>query len=126
MSKGFLKTAFGWGAALWLIGYILGFVFFFFVPKALLGWAIMPFGIIITLWVLFKRVKGDTLKYYIWLGAIWALVAIVLDYFLLVKLLKPADGYYKLDVYLYYLLAFAMPVAVGWYKKRQQRTRLGL
>jgi hypothetical protein len=40
----------------------------------------------------------------------------VFDYFLLVKVFKPVDGYYKLDVYLYYVLTFILPLIVGWRK----------
>jgi H+/Cl- antiporter ClcA len=73
----------------------------------------MPIGIVITLWVLLKKVKADSLKYYIFLGVVWALIAIVFDYFFLVKVFNPADGYYKLDVYLYYIVTFILPVIVG-------------
>jgi hypothetical protein len=47
---------------------------------------------------------------------IWMIMAVVLDYFFLVKMLNASD-YYKFDVYLYYILTFVLPVAVGWYKK---------
>jgi hypothetical protein len=40
----------------------------------------------------------------------------VFDYFFIVKAFNPPDGYYKLDVYVYYLLTFIIPVAVGWWK----------
>jgi hypothetical protein len=30
-----------------------------------------------------------------------------------VKLLNPADGYYKFDVYLYYLIALVLPMAAA-------------
>ncbi len=116
MTKQFLKDALGWGIGLWLIGYILGFVFFAIVPKDLIGWVIMPIGVIITLWVLFRKVKGESIKYYFLLAVVWTLVAVVFDYFFLVKALKPADGYYKLDVYLYYALTFILPLVVGWKK----------
>ena len=43
--------------------------------------------------------------------------AIVLDYLLIVKALNPADGYYKLDVYLYYALTFILPLAAYSRKK---------
>jgi hypothetical protein len=36
----------------------------------------------------------------------------------IVKLLNPADGYYKADVYLYYALTFISPLIVGWWKER--------
>jgi len=117
MNKQLLKDSLGWGFVLWLIGYILGFVFFAFVPQNMLGWVIMPIGIIITLWVLFKKIKGDSFKYYIKLALVWTLIAVVFDYFFMVKLLNPADGYYKLDIYLYYILTFFLPLIVGWKKK---------
>lgn len=120
MNKQFYKDAFGWGFLLWLIGYALGIILFAFVPAAILGWVIMPIGIIITLWILLKKIKGDTFKYFVLLGLVWTLIAIVLDYLLLVKVFKPADGYYKLDVYLYYILTFALPLIVGWRKKIQK------
>lgn len=120
MNKQFLKDAFGWGALLWLIGYILGIVLFMIVPPAMVGWVIMPIGIILTLWVLLKKVKGTSFRYYLSLAVIWTLLAILLDYFLLVKLFKPADGYYKVDVYLYYILTFVLPLVVGWRHKTQK------
>ena len=86
------------------------------VPPSALGWIIMPVGVIITLWVLFKKVKGDSLGYYLSLAVIWTLIAVVFDYFFLVKVFKPADGYYKFDVYLYYVLTFVLPLVAGWRK----------
>jgi hypothetical protein len=38
-------------------------------------------------------------------------IAIVCDYFLIAKLLSTPDGYYKFDVYLYYLITLVLPVA---------------
>ena len=118
MDKQFLKDAFGWGFGLWFIGYMLGFIFFAIVPQSMLGWVIMPIGTVITLWVLVKKVKGDSLGYYVKMAILWTLIAIICDYFFLVKMLKVDDGYYKLDVYLYYALTFALPVVVGWQKKQ--------
>ncbi|MFH1657521.1 MAG: hypothetical protein ABH919_03565 [bacterium] len=116
MTKQFYKDAFGWGFLLWLIGYALGIVLFMVVPQNLLGWFIMPIGIIITLWVLFKKVKADSFKYYVQMAVVWFLIAVVFDYFFLVKMFNPADGYYKLDVYLYYALTLLLPLVVGWRK----------
>ncbi len=90
------------------------------VPTTILGWIIMPIGTAITLWVLIKKVKADSLQYYLLLAVIWTLLAIVFDYFFLVKVFKPADGYYKLDVYLYYVLTFVLPLVIGWNKKTQK------
>ena len=119
MTKQFLRDSLGWGFILWLIGYILGIVFFAIVPPSMIGWAISPIGIVITLWVLLKKIKNDSIKYYLYLAIIWTLIAIVCDYLFLVKIFQPAGGYYKLDVYLYYIITFILPVAVRWYKNRK-------
>jgi hypothetical protein len=116
MTRQFSKDAFIWGFFLWFIGYVLGIVLFSFVPQSMLGWVIMPIGILITLWVLFKKIKGSTLSYYLKIAIVWTLIAIIFDYFFLVKVFKPADGYYKLDVYLYYVLTFTLPLIVGFRK----------
>lgn len=117
MNKQLLKDLFGWGVILWLIGYALGIMLFTVVPISMVGWIIMPIGTIITLWVLLKKVKADSFRYYALLAVVWVLIAVVFDYFFLVKAFKPADGYYKLDVYLYYALTFALPLVVGSRKK---------
>jgi hypothetical protein len=117
MNKQLLRDALGWGLALWLIGYALGMVLFFLVPASLIGWIITPIGTALTVWVLLKKVKGNSLQYYLTVAIAWTLIAIVLDYFFIVQALHPADGYYKPDVYLYYALTFLLPLFVGWRKK---------
>jgi hypothetical protein len=102
----------GWGISLWLIGYVLGFIFFAFVPAAVIGWYVMPIGIAITCLVLSKWVRMDSARDAILLGVGWSAIAIICDYVFLVKLLSPADGYYKLDVYLYYVLTLLLPFIV--------------
>ncbi len=87
-----------WGFILWLLGYVLGFVFFAFVPMNMIGWYIMPIGTIVTLWVLFKKITRKELKCYVGLGVVWTVMAVVLDYIFVVKLLQAAD-YYKPSVY---------------------------
>ncbi len=94
----------------------LGIMLFAVVPQSMLGRVIMPIGIFLTLWVLLKKVKSNTLHDYLFMAVVWTLIAIVCDYFLLVKMFKPTDGYYKLDVYLYYALTLAMSILVGWKK----------
>lgn len=118
MNKGMIKDTFVWGFLLWLVGYVLGIVLFMILPSSMIGWVIMPVGIAMTLWVLLKKIKIDSLKNYVVLGMVWVVIAVILDYFLLVKLFKPADGYYKLDVYLYYLFTFLLPVAAGFFKNK--------
>ena len=108
-----IKDTLVWGFLLWLVGYVLGIVLFMILPSSMIGWVIMPVGIAMTLWVLLKKIKIDSFKNYVVLGMVWVVIAVVLDYFLLVKLFKPADGYYKLDVYLYYVLTFLLPLITG-------------
>lgn len=107
MARPFVKDALGWGFLLWLFGYILGIVLFMVVPHSMIGWIIMPFGIVLTLWVLLKKIKT---KSYLTLAIIWTVMAIILDYLFIVRLFNPADGYYKPDVYLYYILTFVLPL----------------
>ena len=116
MNKQLIRDALGWGIALWVIGYALGFAFFFVLPPLLIGWAILPIGVIITFWVLLKKVRSEAFRYYIALAVTWTVIAMAFDYLFLVRLLNPVDGYYKPDVYLYYLLTFLMPLIAGWWK----------
>jgi len=89
-----------------------------FVPQAIIGWYIMPFGVAATLWVLLKKIKRDKFQCYVGLAIFWTLIAVLFDYLFIVKLLKSAS-YYKLDVYFYYLLTFVLPILVGWRKKKR-------
>jgi uncharacterized membrane protein len=120
MNKQLAKDSLGWGFVLWLIGYILGFVFFFALPQSLIGWVILPIGVMITFWVLFKKVKSEIFRHYLILAVAWTAIAVVLDYLFIVKALAPADGYYKLDVYVYYALTFALPLIAYWWKRSNE------
>lgn len=122
MTKQLLRDGLGWGFLLWLVGYVLGIILFMMVPVSMVGWVITPIGTAMTLWVLFKKVKGNNFKYYLLIAIIWTLVAIIFDFFFLVKLFKPADGYYKLDVYLYYMLTFSLPLIVGYRKSQLNKS----
>jgi hypothetical protein len=110
-----LNTLF-WGFILWLFGYVLGIVFFAFVPEEQIGFYILPLGVAFTLWVLLKKIKREEFMCYIGLGVIWTITAVLLDYLFIVKMFQSAD-YYKPDVYMYYALTLILPIAVGWYKK---------
>jgi len=114
----FLNTI-SWGFALWFFGYILGIVFFPIVPKNQIGFFILPFGTALSLWILIKKIKRKEFGCYFGLGVFWVVMAIALDYFFIVKLFKSTD-YYKLDVYLYYLLTFILPITVGWFKFKKK------
>lgn len=123
MINSFIRSAIVWGIVLWLIGYILGFVLFPLVPTRMLGWVIMPIGIVVTIWVLATKIKQGSFGQYLRLASIWALIAMVFDYFFLVKLLKPTDGYYKPDVYVYYVLTFALPLVSWWIRSGRRGMR---
>jgi hypothetical protein len=118
MNKQLLRDSLGWGLALWFIGYVLGIILIFLLPAPLIGWIIMPIGIMITFWVLLKKVKDDSFQYYLILAFIWTAIAVVFDYLFIVKAFKTADGYYKLDVYSYYAITFISPLIVAWWKKQ--------
>ncbi|HOB90003.1 MAG TPA: hypothetical protein PKG74_01565 [Candidatus Colwellbacteria bacterium] len=105
-----------WGFGLWFFGYILGIAFFYLVPSNMIGWFVLPLGIVASLWVLLKRIKRESFKDYVNLGLIWTAMAMVLDYIFIVRLFNSTD-YYKPDVYLYYALTLLLPVIVGWRKK---------
>ncbi len=117
MNKILFKDSLVWGFTLWFIGYVLSMFLFFLVPPNLIGWVIAPIGTAITLWVLFKKVRIKNLRDHFVLGLVWVLMAIFLDYILIVKALNPADGYYKPAVYLYYTLTLALPPIAGKLKK---------
>lgn len=108
----------GWGFGLWLFGYLLGMVFFALVPPAQIGWYVTPFGITATCIVLWKWVPVATLPDAFIVGIVWCVIAVVCDYLSIVKLLAPVDGYYKFDVYLYYVLTFILPFAAAWIRQR--------
>jgi len=121
MNKHLVKDALGWGFVLWLIGYVLGVVLFAFVPASAIGWIIMPIGTVLTLWVAFRKVAGDNLRYFGIVALAWTSIAMLGDYLFIVRAFKPADGYYKPDVYLYYALTLAIPLLAGW-RRRARRT----
>jgi hypothetical protein len=121
-----LLNTFTWGFVLWLIGYVAGFVLFFIVPKAYIGWIITPFATMLTIWVIMKKVRRPELMCYFGLGLMWTLVAVGLDYAFIVKMLKTGNSYYKPDVYLYYALTFTLPMIVGYWKYKHKSPKAKL
>lgn len=119
LSKQFSKDSLGWGFILWLVGYVVSILLFPFVPVSALGWIITPVGIAFLLWVLLKKIKEASVPYYVRLGLVWTIMAIILDYIFIVKAFNPEDGYYKFDVYLYYATTFLLPILVGWWKDKK-------
>jgi hypothetical protein len=59
------------------------------------------------------------MQYYFILAVVWTIIAVSFDYMFIIKAFNPADGYYKLDVYLYYAITFLTPLIVGWWKRNQ-------
>jgi hypothetical protein len=62
MSSFIKRDVLGWGLLLWLVGYLLGFVFYAFVPPAFIGWFVMPIGIGLACIVLWKLVQVDSIR----------------------------------------------------------------
>lgn len=124
MNGRLLKDGLGWGFVLWLIGYALSVMLFAFVPASLLGWIITPIGTVLALWVAFRKVQGDALSHYVLVALAWVTIAVIGDYLFIVKAFKPADGYYKPDVYLYYALTMAIPLLAGWRRTTHHVARL--
>lgn len=122
MQRFLLRDCLGWGVLLWSAGYLLGFLFFPLVPAQTIGWYVMPLGLALTGAILWKWVRVDTLGSAVFLGVSWCAIAILLDYVFIVQLLKPADGYYKLDVFLYYLSALTLPPLAALMRRRIRQT----
>jgi len=117
-----LKSNLAWGFVLWLIGWVLGVVLFMTPLKPVMGWVIMPIGIIVTLWVLLKKINRQQYLCYFGVAVIWTLMAILLDYLFNVLLFDIGASYYKLDIYVYYIITFILPLIVGAYKIRKAKT----
>jgi hypothetical protein len=78
-------------------------------------------GVLIALWVLLTRVDLESMRSYAVLSIVWTCIAVAFDYLFIVQAFKPSDGYYKPDVYLYYVLTLLLPLAVGWWRIVAQR-----
>ena len=89
-------------------------LFFAFVPPTLIGWFVMSIGTALTIFVLWKWIRPETIGRGILLGVAWCAIAIICDYIFIVMLLDPPDGYYKLDIYIYYVFTLALPVLMAW------------
>ena len=82
----------------------------------------MPIGIVITLWVLYRKIHSEKFNYFLKLGVVWTVMAVILDYIFIVIMFAPEDGYYKLDVYFYYLFTLTLPLLVGWMKTNKKKS----
>lgn len=111
----------GCGLGLWVIGFALGMMLFPFVPVARLGWIIVPVMAVVSVLLAFRRLRGsqESSTYFVIVGAVWLLIAVMLDDIFLVRAFL-VQGYYDLDVFIYYALMLVVPIAVGL-KYGQQR-----
>lgn len=111
--KEWIEDTLGLGAILWLIGYLASIGLFFTSVAENMGWIITavftPITIVIT-WLWFRR-RDLPLSYFVKVGVIWTVIAIILDYLFIVRLFQAA--YYEIDVFVYYALTFLIPVGVG-------------
>jgi hypothetical protein len=115
--KNWIKDAVGLGTLLWLFGYVASLILFFTPLVNNMGWIISaifaPVTIVIT-WLWF-RARGLPLLYFVKVGIVWTVIAIVLDYLFIVQLFQAT--YYETDVFVYYALTFLIPAGVGLYLK---------
>jgi hypothetical protein len=113
--KDWIKDTVGLGTLLWLFGYVASLVLFFTPFANSMGWIISaiftPVTIVMT-WLWFGS-RDLPLLYFVKVGIVWTLIAIVLDYLFIVRLFQAA--YYEMDVFVYYALTFLIPVGVGLY-----------
>jgi len=121
--KNWIKDAVGLGTLLWLFGYVASLVLFFTPFVNNMGWIISviftPVTIVIT-WLWF-RARDLPLLYFVKVGIVWTVIAIVLDYLFIVQLFQAT--YYETDVFVYYALTFLIPAGVGLYLKWNRKNQ---
>lgn len=113
--KNWIKDAVGLGTLLWLFGYVASLILFFTPLVNNMGWIISVIFALITIvitWLWF-RARGLPLLYFVKVGIVWTVIAIILDYLFIVQLFQAT--YYETDVFVYYALTFLIPAGVGLY-----------
>jgi len=112
-----LKDTIALGVLLWVIGHAILMGLYYSPFASSMSWIIIvvstPLAILYTWWW-FKERDHHHLSYYVIMGLVWVLIALVLDYLFIVFLFG-ITNYYSPDVLLYYALIFLVPVGVGWY-----------
>jgi hypothetical protein len=115
-----LRDTLGMGALLWLAGYLASMaVYFSPLSYAVWGRVVLILYIPAAAWAAWRYFTGRNLSlpYYAGVGIAWSLIAVALDYPLIV-LRFGAWEYYTPDVYLYYAGMVLIPVGVGMYLNR--------
>jgi hypothetical protein len=116
-----LIDTFGLGFVIWLVGFVASIILWGFVSHDILGWVLFLIFIPLMLYLPYMRFRErkERLSYYLIVGLVWLLVAVVFDYIFIVKLFNSQD-YYKLDVFVYYAVTFLMPLIVGLEIRRSE------
>lgn len=110
-----LVDALGLGICFWLMGYVVSLILFFILPSSILGWVLLVIFTPICLYLSYLRFRkrGEGITYYLIIGVVWAIIAMILDYIFIVVAFH-SQGYYKLDVFVYYATTFIIPLLIGW------------
>lgn len=118
-SKEKLVDLFGYGIGFWLLGYIAGIILFMFLPLNLLGWVLIIIFSPIYIYLTLKRFKNrdEEFKYYGLIAIVWTVIAIVFDYLFIVMLFSNPN-YYQIDIAVYYLITFIVPLGIGFAKSK--------
>jgi hypothetical protein len=119
--KQWMKDTAGLGTALWLMGYLASLVLFFTPLAGTMGWILTAIFTPVTIgiaWWWFRKRERLSLQYYAGVGIAWVVIAVVLDFLFIVLLFQAT--YYEPDVFVYYALAFLIPVGVGLYLNRNR------
>ena len=118
-SKEKLVDLFGYGIGFWLLGYIPGIILFMFLPLNLLGWILIIIFSPIYIYLTLKRFNNryEEFKYYTLMAIVWTVIAIVFDYLFIVMLFSNPN-YYQIDIAVYYLITFIVPLGIGFAKSK--------
>jgi len=122
-----LVDTIGFGFLMWLIGYFMGF-FIITIP----GYPeVMTIPVILTAfslavglvtaafaYVRFRKRREVSWIYAFLVGITWTILAIILD-FILIVLLFNAPSYYRSHIFIYYAITLVVPSAVAKYSSRQ-------
>ncbi|HEY7777097.1 MAG TPA: hypothetical protein VIA09_01030 [Nitrososphaeraceae archaeon] len=112
----------GCGCILWFIGYAFSLSLFPIVPVAMIGWLVSAVLIPITILVALTRFKNSQMSfsYYLFVGIVWLAIAFSLDYLFIIVAFN-VSNYYNLDVFIYYVVTFLIPLVIGIKYGRKQR-----
>jgi hypothetical protein len=104
----------GLGFSLWFLGYIASIILYFFVAPGILGWVLFVVFTPVMVAVTHVRFRKRSLhfRYYMIIAVVWTSIAVVFDFLFIVLLFNPGN-YYHLDVLVYYLETFLVPVIMG-------------